>query len=165
MLSKDFMLTVVADTGAALSLALSGLFDICRENFRIIIGEKIAEELKEISSKDDELGRAAKEVFKGIEIKSVGKNFDKGEYEALELLKETKADILISDDIDFVKKHRSNEKISFSVVLFGVLLERNIITKKNFLNAVNKMFEKREWEENLIYLVAKNMLEESWQEN
>lgn len=44
------MLTVIADTGAALSLALSGLLDVCKEHFQIIIGEKIAEELKEISS-------------------------------------------------------------------------------------------------------------------
>ncbi len=39
-------------------------------------------------------------------------------------------------------------------------MERKAITKKDFLKAVNNMFEKREWEENLIYLVAKNMLEE-----
>lgn len=154
------MLTVVADTGAAVSLALSGLLGICKKNFRIIIGEKIAKELKEISSKDDELAEAAKYILKDIEIKSANGNFEKGEDEALELLSQMKADILISDDIEFVKKNSSNEKISFSVVLFGILLEKKIITRKDFLNAVNRMFEKREWEENLIYLVAKNMLEE-----
>lgn len=62
------MLTVIADTGAALSLALSGLLDVCKEHFQILIGEKIAEELKEISSRDDELAKAAKEVLKEIEI-------------------------------------------------------------------------------------------------
>ncbi len=154
------MLIVIADTGAAVSLALSGLLETCKKHFRIIIGEKIAEELKEISSRDDELANAAKEILEGIEIKTAGKNFDKGEYEALELLSQIKADILISDDIAFAKKNRNNEKISFSVVLFGILLEKKIITKKEFLNAVNRMFEKREWEENLIYLVAKNILEE-----
>ncbi len=153
-------LTIVADTGAVLSLALSGLFDICQKHFRIIIGEKIAEELKELSSIEDELGRAAKEVLEVIEITSTGKNFSKGEDEALELLKITKADVLISDDIRFVKKHSENEKISFSVILFGILLEKNIITKRDFLNAVNTMFMKREWKENLIYLVAKNIIEE-----
>ncbi|MDJ1422076.1 MAG: hypothetical protein M5U10_09200 [Candidatus Methanoperedens sp.] len=154
------MLTVVADTGAVISLALSGLFGICHKHFKIIIGEKITEELKEISSTDDDLGKAAEEVLGVIEIKSAGKNFITGEDEALELLKMTEADLLISDDIRFVKKHRENEKISFSVVLFGILLKRNIITKKDFLNAVDAMFMKRGWEENLIYLVAKNMLEE-----
>ncbi len=39
-------------------------------------------------------------------------------------------------------------------------MERKIISKNDFLNAVNAMFGKRKWEENLIYLVAKNMLEE-----
>lgn len=155
------MLVVIADTGAAVSLALSGLLDICKKHFRIIIGEKIAKELKEISSTaDDELSKAAKEVLKETEIVSAERNFEKGEYEALELLGKINADILISDDIEFVRKNRNNEKISFSVILFGILLEKNIITKKDFLKAVNRMFEKREWEENLIYLVAKNILEE-----
>ncbi len=154
------MLVVVADTGAVISLALSGLFGICQKHFKIIIGEKIAEELREIASFNDELGEAAKEVLEVIEVKPAGKNFSQGEDEALELMKITKADILISDDIRFVKKQSRNEKISFSVVLFGILLEKKIITKRNFLNAVNDMFMKREWEENLIYLVAKNLLEE-----
>lgn len=59
-----------------------------------------------------------------------------------------------------MKKHKKNEKISFSVVLFDILLEKKVITKRDFLSAVDAMFKKREWEENLIYLVAKNMLEE-----
>ncbi len=57
-------LTVVADTGAVLSLELSGLFEDCMKNFRIIIGEKIAEELQEIALGDDELGEAAKDALK-----------------------------------------------------------------------------------------------------
>lgn len=153
--------TVAADTGAVLSLVLSGLFDACKEQFRIIIGTKIATELEEISLIDDDLGNAAKELLKELEIMPASHNFDKGEDEALYLLKETNADILVSDDIEFVKKHRDNEKISFSVVLFGILLEKKVITKENFLRAVDKMFEKRKWEENLIYLVAKEMVEET----
>lgn len=153
-------LIVVADTGAVISLVLSGMFRICQKHFRIISGEKIVEELKEISLEDDELGKAAKEALNEIEIVSAGKKFDFGEDEALELLENMGADILISDDIRFVKKHRNNEKISFSVVLLGILMERKIISKNDFLRAVNAMFGKRKWEENLIYLVAKNMLEE-----
>ncbi len=153
-------LTVVADTGAVLSLELSGLFGVCQEHFRILIGERIAEELREISLENDALGNAAIEVLKEIEIISTGNKFAQGEDEALELLAQMKADILISDDIRFVKRHKNNEKISFSVVLFGILLERRIISKNDFLSAVNAMFGKRKWEENLIYLVAKNMIEE-----
>lgn len=40
-------LIVVADTGAVISLVLSGMFRICQQHFRIISGQKIAEELKE----------------------------------------------------------------------------------------------------------------------
>ena len=153
-------LIVVADTGAVISLVLSGTFRICQKHFRIISGEKVAEELKEISLEDDELGKAAKEALNEIEIVSTGKKFDIGEDEALELSEKMGADILISDDIKFVKKHRNNEKISFSVVLLGILMERKIISKNDFLKAINAIFGKRKWEENLIYLVAKNMLED-----
>jgi predicted nucleic acid-binding protein len=96
-------LTVAADTGAVLSLALSGLFDVCKKQFRIIIGKKIEEELKEISLMDDELGIAAKELLRKLEIIPVSQNYDKGEDEALYLLNEINADILVSDDIAFVK--------------------------------------------------------------
>lgn len=116
--------------------------------------------MREISLENDALGNAAIEVLKEIEIISTGNKFAQGEDEALELLAQMNADILISDDIRFVKKHKNNEKISFCVVLFGILLERRIISKNDFLNAVNAMFGKRKWEENLIYLVAKNMIEE-----
>ncbi len=154
------MSTMVADTSALLSLALSGLFKLCDKHFKILTGEKVAEELREISSREDGLGKAAKEVLESVELISSSKKFSQGEDEALELLDKTKADLLISDDIEFVKKHKQNEKVSFSIVLFGILLERKIITKRDFLSAVETMFKNREWEENMIYLVAKNMLEE-----
>jgi len=95
--------------------------------------EKIAEELEEISLENDALGNAAREVLKEIDIISAGNKFTQGEDEVLELLAQMKADILISDDIRFVKKHKNNEKISFSVVLFGILLERRISSKNDFL--------------------------------
>ena len=75
-------LTVVADTGAVISLVLSGLFGVCQKHFRIIIGEKIAEELQEIALGDDELGEAAKEALEKIEITTVDKKLSKGEDEA-----------------------------------------------------------------------------------
>lgn len=156
-----FMLVVVADTSALLSLELSGLADICKKYFKILIGERIADELRVISLTDDDLGMAAKNILKEADVIPVNRKFDKGEDEALELLSELKADILITDDIDFVKKHISNEKINFSVILFAILLQRKIITKDDFTDAINNLFEKREWNENLIYLVAKNILEES----
>ncbi len=153
------MLTVVADTGAVLSLELGGLFDISKSHFKIVIGWKIADELRMIASTDDELGMAAKNILGKIDLVETGKIFDKGEDEALVLLAELDADILISDDIEFVKKNKDNEKISFSVILPGILLEKNVITKEDFIIAINNMFQKRGWNENLIYLVAKNILE------
>lgn len=73
---------------------------------------------------------------------------------------ELNADLLISDDIKFVMKNKDNEKIAFSVILLGILLERNRITKEGFVKAVDRIFTKRNWDENLIYLAAKYIVQE-----
>lgn len=84
-------LIVVADTSALLSLALSGLFELCKRHFEIITGERVAKELEEISLRKDELGKAAKEVLRTIEVTATGKKFSKGEDEAFELLGKNKS--------------------------------------------------------------------------
>lgn len=52
-------LVVVADTGAILSLSLSGLLVKCEEEFDIVAGTKIRAELEDISKGDDDLSEAA----------------------------------------------------------------------------------------------------------
>lgn len=153
-------LTVIADTGAILSLSLSGLLPKCEEEFRIVIGTRIRMELEHISKGDDDLGRAARSALSGTKVIKTAHGYLKGEDEAVHLLTELKADLLISDDIKFVRKNRSNRKIAFSVILLGVLLEQNKITKEDFVKAVDRIFTKRKWDENLIYLTAKYIIQE-----
>lgn len=86
-------------------------------------------------------------------------DFKEGEFEALKLLEEKNADILISDDIAFTKK-QNDERIAFSVILLGILYERKIFDRGDFIEAINSIFRKRRWEENQIYLIAMTIVEE-----
>ncbi len=153
-------LAVVADTGAILSLSLSGLLPKCKKEFRIVVGTKIRVELERISKGGDDLGSAALSALDGIEVRKTSREYLKGEDEALDLLTELDADILISDDIKFVMKNKNNRKVAFSVILLGVLLEQNKITKEDFVKGVDRIFAKRNWDENLIYLAAKYIIQQ-----
>jgi len=108
-------ISVIADTGALISLELGNLLPKCfsMKNFKFIIGEKIKSELEETATIDDEIGNASKDILCSIEkeiiVERSDKEFEKGEYEALELLKTLNADLLISDDIEFVKKNKSDD--------------------------------------------------------
>ncbi len=154
---------VAADTGALLSLSLGGLLKTCLMHFEIVIGVKIRSELEEISRMDDELAKAARDILmqagKDIRVEDLKTESENGELEALELLKNDKVDLLISDDIQFVKEQR-DERISFSVILPGILYEKGILSRREFVDAINSIFRKRNWEENLIYLVAKSLIED-----
>ena len=153
-------LIVVADTSAILSLSLSGLLVKCEKEFRIVVGTKICAELEGISKGDDDLGNAARSALHSVEMRKTMHSYLRGEDEALDILAELDADLLISDDIKFVMKNKGNRKIAFSVILLGVLLEQNKITKADFIKAVDSIFAKRNWDENLIYLTAKYILQE-----
>ncbi|MDI6856593.1 MAG: hypothetical protein QMD21_07430 [Candidatus Thermoplasmatota archaeon] len=156
---------VIADTSALISIELSGLLSICLENFQFILGPKVRSELEEIAIIDDPIGRAARKILKliekQIELRESKKEFEYGEYEALELLKELDASLLISDDIEFVsKEEEKDDRISFSTILIFILYKIGKISKAKAISAVDKIFEHREWKENLIYIIAKHLLEE-----
>jgi predicted nucleic acid-binding protein len=122
-------LTVVADTGAILSIAFSGLLPKFQKEFRIIIGNRIHTELKRIAKGNDDLGQAAVSALNNIEVRKTKHSHLKGEDEAAELLIEQNADLLISDDIKFVLKNKNNKKIAFSIILLGILIEQNKLSK------------------------------------
>lgn len=161
-------ISVIADTGALISLELGNLLPKCFsvENFKFIVGEKVKLELEEIATIDDEIGNASKDILcsvgKEIIVKRSDKEFEKGEYEALELLKTLNADLLISDDIEFVRKNKSDDdRINFSTIVIFILYNKEEITKEEALRAIDKIFEKREWGENLIYIKGRQMIEEN----
>jgi len=151
---------VAADTGALISLKLSGILEKSLDFFVYLIGEKIKEELEQIAATPDELGEAARDILsligRGVEIVKTS-GHEEGEYEALEILNRI-ADILISDDIKFVKAQR-DERISFSTFVLFFLYKKGIFDKREILRTLDSIFKKRKWAENLIYVTAKGLIE------
>ncbi len=153
---------IVADTGALISLKFSSLYEVCIRYFDIIIGYKIEKELREIADKRDRLGKAAKSLLKDRRIIRLKfkKKFKKGELEAEIIFKILKADLLISDDIDFINKERTkNPRIAFSIILIFLLYQARIISKTKAKLHINRIFKSRKWKENLIIQTAKELLD------
>lgn len=162
----------VADTGALISLELSGLLDSCLDNFRLVIGPTVKKELEKLATgragMPTELASSAERVLKevclGIELKSSSRYFGNGESECLHLFKKLGADLLVSDDIQFVKAvdegGASSGRIVFSTPLIALLFRRGIISKQEASSAFDAILTKRSWPENLIYIAGKEALED-----
>lgn len=78
----------------------------------------------------------------------------------MELLRRENYPLLISDDIKFVKKEEKEERISFSTILIFLLYKKGKIKKKKAIDAIDSIFDKREWSKNIIYIDARELLKE-----
>ncbi len=78
----------------------------------------------------------------------------------MELLRRENYPLLISDDIKFVKKEEKEERISFSTILIFLLYKKGKIKKKKAIDAIDSIFDKREWSKNIIYMAARELLKE-----
>ncbi len=149
-------LDVVIDTSALLSLKLSNNLEEVLRYFRFFIGNRIREELKEISRTKDALGKASVSILDLVNdsIESVEtEDFKRGEKEALWIYREKNMDLLVSDDIEFVKKHEN--EADFSTILLLVLVKNKTLEKTELIKRLEKIFEKRGWRKNnLIYITT-----------
>lgn len=131
-----------ADTSALISLQLSEMLE---ESFRCLeyyIGKKILSELKEISKIKNALGDTADSIMDLVDDEVIlveTREFEKGEKEALWIFREEKLDLLLSDDVKFVKSHR--EDASFSVVILPILIRKQIFSREEIIDRVNKFNE------------------------
>lgn len=131
-----------ADTSALISLQLSEMLE---ESFRCLeyyIGKKILSELKEISKIKNALGDTADSIMDLVDDEVIlveTREFEKGEKEALWIFREEKLDLLLSDDVKFVKSHR--EDASFSVVILPILIRKQIFSREEIIDRVNRFNE------------------------
>lgn len=155
---------VAADTSALLSLALSGLLKKSLHYFSFFTGPIIKTELERTARIKDVLGNAAATILDLIEcgeitIVETGVR-GTGEEEALEIAKTAKCEFLISDDIKFVEKlSHKTENIHFSIFIIFSLYGAGEISKQEAQNAIDNIFQKRQWTDNLIGLFAREFLQ------
>jgi predicted nucleic acid-binding protein len=84
-----------------------------------------------------------------------------GEVEAVNLANELKAEIIVMDDIESIKKleNKTDIPILFSSFIIYSLFEHKIISRKEGLSAIRSMKTKRQWKENLIIEYANFLFE------
>lgn len=171
---------VVGDTSALISLGIGGVLSKCLEISRILIPQKVYNELDEISQSNDIHGKAAQETIRiisngDIEVAEVKHNekidelvsgysrIDVGEAEALILAQENSITILITDDfrsLPDLKKVPGDVEIHLSIYLLARLVLENLITITEAQEVLNRISKGRTWESAAIYNLAKKYIEE-----
>lgn len=156
-------LKVAIDTGSLISLQLSSLLLRSTKYFSFIIGSNIKRELEQFTRKRDVLCSASKRILKLVDDKKITfvkiSRKQKGEDEAVLLMKKYKCHYLISDDIEFVnKKSRKIKNIHFSIFVISFLYYAKEVSKRETRQCIDKIFKLRNWSDNLITLYAKEIL-------
>ena len=171
---------VVGDTSALISLGVGGVLSKCLETSRILIPQKVYNELNDISQSNDIHGKAAQEMIRIIsngdidvaEVKHIEKidelvsgysRIDVGEAEALILAQENSITILLTDDfrsLPDLKKVSGDVEIHLSIYLLARLVLENLITITEAQDALNRISKGRTWESAGIYNLAKKYIAE-----
>ena len=170
-ITKKNRSVLVGDTSALISLEVGTLLEDSFQLFDYFIPGRVLNEIKEISSYEDETAIAAKNILKLMEegkitevsvkdhekVKEVmnsKKTIDMGEAESLILAQETDVKILITDDLRSLKalKELSGEiRIHLSVYVIARMVLSEIIDKSVANECLSKISDKRSWENAAIY--------------
>lgn len=165
----------VMDTSALISLQVAHLIKKTLQITQIIVPSLIVEELKEISSYQDEEGQTAHTLLDLIqkgrieETKIKGKervesllsaDVDRGEAECLVCCLQNQIDLLVMDDVDAAYALASYAKIQnidikISVAVISQLVQSKKLTPEQALQAVKKISQIREWEGGVLQVLAK----------
>ena len=148
------------DTSALVSLGHTELIDLILENFNIILTHSIINELKEISTKDDNDALSAKKwLNKSKELKIEKTKTKKAGEEGLFEICINKDIFLVTDDIKAIKKFKNKIKCYFSVHIIYILYKKEIISIERAIFSIEKMRAERTWKENIIYVTARTLFE------
>ncbi len=154
-------LKCIVDTSAIISLAATNKLELASKIFSFVAPLRVKEELTEICNIEDELGDIAKIVlnFSLIEFINLDEEFRNkdGEIEVINLANTMGADIVVMDDIKARKKLQSkcNVQINFSPFILYVLYYNGFLSYEESLESIERMKNKRHWEENLVIEYAK----------
>ncbi|MEK6909617.1 MAG: hypothetical protein AABW61_00910 [Candidatus Aenigmatarchaeota archaeon] len=172
------MRKAVLDTSSIVSLSLIGILTKCLQIFEITIPKAVVEELEDISSHKDVLGKATRNVLdlvkegkitvysvedkgrtKGLLSSDVGL----GEAECIVCCMERRIPLLVMDDVDAMYSLEDTAiandiETNISVWLIAELVNNKIITKQESVKYVKSLIKLREWEGSVLEVMVKKYL-------
>ncbi len=160
------MISFIFDTSALLSLESASLLDIIFTNFKLITTSSVLRELEEFASYNDALGNIAREVLKKktrIAIENLPfleelPFVSKTDNELFNLAK-SKQLFLITDDLK-LRRHCSGKIVTdFSTIFLLIFVDSRLLTKTEALDKLEQMRIVRNWQDNIIYISTKEILE------
>ncbi len=159
------MTSFVFDTSAFVSLESVYLLDTVLKNFQIITSPGAFSEVGDFAIHEDELGQAAQRVLdkkKRIDLEKPEVKEEltfvsqvDNEVFNLALGKEI---MLITDDIKLTRHAGSKIEIEFSTYFLPLFIGSGLLTKSEALQKLEQMRSIRNWQDNIIYLSAKEEL-------
>lgn len=163
---------IILDTTAFVSLSILEILEKVIEKYSVHTTEEVVSELEEIAEEQDYLAEAAKEVLQNKEAVNIHQTgfdrfqtsrIDSGEASCLALTREIDADFLLTDDLQAMAEIRklSSSEVAISSMMLQAMVENNFLLKKEALNRLDKLAEKRGWMKTPIYQRAKSQLEEN----
>lgn len=162
--------TVVADTSALISLALSGEWANILEVVAIVVPSAVKSELQDLSSHSDSLARAAKAVLSSLESNRIrcisvrgrhlvqsrqNKDVDAGESECFQLAVEQSISILLMDDVPASAALYSEalaQKIAIRISAAAIveLVRQKKISPPQAEKSLHRMIAHRGWEKSVL---------------
>ncbi len=159
------MTFLIFDTSAFISLEIVHLLDLVLKNFKIVTSPGALREIGDFAIHEDELGRAAQRVLekkpriiieepKITEELTFVSHIDNGVFN-LAIGKEV---MLITDDIKLSRHAEKKIQTEFSTYFLPLFLTSGLLTKGEALLKLEQMRKIRNWQDNIIYLSAKEEL-------
>ncbi len=172
------MKKVVADTSALISISLSGQLGTVIENTQLLVPKVVTLEIREMLEFKDIEGAAAKKILGWIQDKKIhlvevknkktaknliDKNIDLGEAECFVLAAEENIETILMDDVNaayylngLAKAKNISIKISAAAIIELINLKK--LTKKEGIQALEKMIKNRQWEKGVLEHLIKKYL-------
>lgn len=171
---------IVVDTSSLLSIGFMEVLDETLDIAEVCITNIVLKELKEIAGFNDEKADIAKRILKLVKSKKVecfhiknesfskyiSRNVDAGEASCLALCISEKIQFLITDDVDSayslgIIAMQKGIKIRICIAVLVELIEKEIITRSNAKEKIEKLVEQRGWEGGVLEVLVKRYIEEN----
>lgn len=161
---------IVADTSALISLATTDVLTTFLDEFDVHTTEAVKDELVETAAFEDADAAAAQRVFDAGDAITFheataaleSSRIDLGEGTCLQLVRDTDAAFLITDDFRALPELdiATDARVALSPVVLRALVERDAIAHADARNYLDEIAENRDWLGAPIYRYAQQLFDE-----